>query len=162
MKKLEAVEQARALFNEAKDWSVWRWLTQKPRVRRTADHATDSFDEYEKEVKKSWCDGLKKAYAELEVEAEAAGDGSAATRRRHDKASEAAKDVDPEIKAAARRVWQADKEAYDVRMDAERIFDEAEKRLSASMARDGSRRALESYDLREKAIRKAEVAARLK
>ena len=47
-------------------------------------------------------------------------------------------------------------------MNAEQMFDEAEKRLSASMAREASQVAIDAYDLREKAIRKAEAAARPK
>jgi hypothetical protein len=40
------------------------------------------------------------------------------------------------------------------------MFAEAERRMSAAMARDAARKTLESYDLREKAIRKAEAAGR--
>ena len=51
MHKLIPVEEAKALFSEAKDWSVWRWLMEKGRARRTADAAWEAFDEYEKKVK---------------------------------------------------------------------------------------------------------------
>ena len=54
----------------------------------------------------------------------------------------------------------ADKLAYNARMDAEDIFDEAERKLSASLARQGAFKAIEAYDLREKSIRRAEAAAR--
>ena len=37
MQKLEAVEIARALMSEGKDWSVLRWLFEKRRVREAAD-----------------------------------------------------------------------------------------------------------------------------
>ena len=37
MQRLVAVEDARTLMTEAKDWSVWRWLTEKKRVRAAAD-----------------------------------------------------------------------------------------------------------------------------
>jgi hypothetical protein len=39
MHKLAPVEDAKTLFNEAKDWSVWRWLIEKKRARTTADAA---------------------------------------------------------------------------------------------------------------------------
>jgi len=42
-------------------------------------------------------------------------------------------------------------------MDAEATFDEAEKQLSTRLAREGCRKAIESWDLHEKAIRKAEA-----
>jgi hypothetical protein len=47
-------------------------------------------------------------------------------------------------------------------LDAEDTFDVAEKKLSASLAREGARKAIESWDLREAAIRKAEAAKRVK
>ena len=42
------------------------------------------------------------------------------------------------------------------RLDAEGTFDEAERRLSAAVAREGAQKAIASWELREKAIRKAE------
>jgi hypothetical protein len=42
------------------------------------------------------------------------------------------------------------------------MFDDAEKRLSASMAREASQVAIDAYNLREKSVRKAEAAARAK
>ena len=48
----------------------------------------------------------------------------------------------------------------DARLDAEDTFDEAERRLSAGMAREGARKAIESWELREKSIRKAEAVSR--
>ena len=160
MQKLAAVEDARRLWAEAQEWSLVRWLWEKKRVRTTADAAVAAFDEYEKRVKAGWSDDLKKAYRELD--AQAAADGNAKARRQYDKAREEAKDVDPELKLAAKRVKQADDAAYDARMAAEDTFDEAEKRLSTDLAREGARQALASYDLREKAIRRAEAAGRRK
>ena len=60
------------------------------------------------------------------------------------------------------RVKEADDEAETARLDAEDTFDVAEKKLSASLAREGARKAIESWDLREAAIRKAEAAKRVK
>jgi hypothetical protein len=60
-----------------------------------------------------------------------------------------------------RGVKEADDVAETKRLDAEDTFDEAERRLSTDMAREGARKALETYDLHEAAIRKAEAAARV-
>jgi hypothetical protein len=51
----------------------------------------------------------------------------------------------------------ADDEAWGARMDAEKTFDDAEKQLSTSLAREGCRKAIQSWDLHEKAIRKSEA-----
>jgi len=51
---------------------------------------------------------------------------------------------------------RADEEASRGRMDARSTFDEAERQLSTSMAREGCRKAMYSWDLHEKAIRTAE------
>jgi hypothetical protein len=45
-------------------------------------------------------------------------------------------------------------------MEAEKAFDDAERQLSTSLAREGCRKAIHSWDLHEKAIRKAEVLIR--
>jgi predicted ribosome quality control (RQC) complex YloA/Tae2 family protein len=158
MQKLPAVEEAKELLTAAKDWGVWKWLTEKSRVRQTADRAWEALDEYEKKVRAAWSDDLQKAYQELM--AQAALDGNAKTKRQLEKAQEAAQKVDPKIKAAAKRLKQADDEAYALRMQAEETFDEAEKRMSTSMACEGSRQAVEAWEVREKFIRKCETAGR--
>ncbi len=159
MRKLIQVEDAKSLLEVAKDWGVWKWLTEKKRVRRTADIAWEAFDELEKDVKSGWSGDLQKAYAELAAEADVA-EGGAPAKRKYEKARKEAADVDPKIKAAAQKLKTVDDEAYRVRMEAEAMFDEAEKRLSSSMAREASQVAIDAYNLREKAVRKAETAAR--
>ena len=57
---------------------------------------------------------------------------------------------------------EADEETEIQRLDAEDTFAEGERQLSTSMAREGAGKALATYDLHEKAIRKAEAAARPK
>ena len=140
MQKLAPVEEAKALMNEAKDWSVWRWVAEKRRVRRVADAATAALDELDRKVKSSWSEELIQAYGAL--------NGSAARR------------VDSEIRSLAREIKQADDEAEKARLDAEATFDEADRRMSAELARDGAGKAIASWELREKAIRKAEAARR--
>lgn len=160
MQKLMQVEVARALMTEAKDWSLWRWLWDKGNVRATADRAVDALAESEKKVKATWTEDQKKAYRELE--ALAALNGDVKGRRQYEKAKQEANSIDPEIKRAVERVKQADDVAYDARMAAEDTFDEAERRLDTDLARQGAQKAIESWDLREKAIRKAEALTRKK
>ena len=147
-------------MTEGQSWGVWRWLKEKKRVRAAADRATAAFDELEATVKDTWADDLKKAYDELV--AESAVDGTPETQRAFEKAKSDAKDVDAKVKAVAKRVKDADDEGYNRTMDAEDKFAEAERKLSTSMAKEAAQIALDSYDLREKAIRKAETAARPK
>ena len=54
---------------------------------------------------------------------------------------------------------QADEEAERARLDAEDTFDEAERRMSTDLAREGAGKALRTYELREAAIRKSEAAS---
>jgi hypothetical protein len=54
MHKLVPVEDAKTLFNEAKDWSVWRWLTEKKHARTTADAAWEALETCEEKVKAAW------------------------------------------------------------------------------------------------------------
>jgi hypothetical protein len=159
MHRLPPVEEARAIMTEAQNWSIWKWLTQKPKVRAIADKATQTLKEAIESAKDSWSDDMNRAYNE--VLAEAAVDGSAPSKRKLANAKKDAQDVDPKIKTAARKAREAEHEGYRATMDAEDLFAESERRLSASMARQAAKKALESYDLREAAIRKAEAAAAL-
>jgi len=158
MHKLIEVEEAKVLMNEAKNWGVWKWLWEKSKVRATADRAVDALAEAERKVKASWSDDLQKAYRE--VEALASLNGNLKSKRRYEKAKEEAKDIDPEIKRAVERVKEADDTAERARLDAEATFDEAERRLDTDMAREGAQKAIDSWELREKAIRRAEAAGR--
>ena len=144
MQRSTAVEDAKALMTEAKDWSMWRWLTEKGRVRAVADRATDDLAACEKKVKAGWPDDLKKAWRSLERPGSKNGDAGP---------------LDPQMQSALRKVRKADDAAEAARLDAEATFDEAERRLSASLAREGTQKAIASWELREKAIRKAEAAA---
>jgi hypothetical protein len=159
MQRLMAVEEAKELMAAATDWSIWRWLTEKRRVREAADRGTDALYDAEKKVKGGWCDDLQKAYRELE--AKATFQQNPKTKRQLEKAVEEARQVDAKIKAAAQRVKEADDLSEEARLQAEATFDEAERRLSAGLAREGALQAIDAFELHEKAIRKAEVAARI-
>jgi hypothetical protein len=158
MQKLIPVEEAKALMTEAKDWGVWRWLTEKRRVRAAADTAVEALGALENKVKASWSDDLKRAYRELQAEAFVKRNPRA--KSQYQKAKEEAKNVDPQIKLAVQRVKEADDEAGNARVDAEATFDEAERRMSTHLAREGAQKAIDSWALREKAIRKAKALAR--
>jgi hypothetical protein len=138
MRALTEVEKAKALMIEAMEWSVVRWLWEKKRVRETADRANDALDDLTKATRLLWPDQLRAAYAALA----------------DDSPPEAS--LDQEILNAVVPVKRADEEAFRARMDAERTFDDAEKQLSASMACEGCRKAIDSWKLHEHAIRQAE------
>jgi len=138
MRKLAEVEEAKALMNEALDWSVMRWLKEKKRVRKAADRANEALDQLSKETKLRWQDELRSAYGAL---AQNANPG---------------KKPDDGIPDAVKQVKRADDEAVRAHLDAENIFDEAEGQLSTSMAREGCRKAIYSWELHEKAISIAE------
>jgi flagellar biosynthesis chaperone FliJ len=150
MRKLEEVKEAKALMTEAMAWSVMKWLREKKRVRKAADKANAALDDLDREVKAGWSSELTSAYKELsDVE-------TAKTERRSQAAPKRSEEISAEVQLFVRRVKEADDQAYQARMDAERTFDEAERSLSTSMAREGCRKAIHSWDLHEKAIRRAE------
>ena len=137
MRKLTEVEEAKALMTEAVEWSVMKWLREKKRVRKAADRANDALDQLSNETKLLWPAELRAAYGTL------AQDGGE-------------KQADTEIPNAVKQVKRADDEAFRAHIAAEKTFDEAERQLSASMAREGCRKAIYSWELHEKAIRMAE------
>ena len=150
MDKLEAVENARNLMLEAREWPVWTWLTEKSRLRDAAKQADGAFDELEKKIKQSWSEELKRAYRELE---------DADPDHEHSKELDQSIEISPEIRALAKEIKIAHDAANQARVRAEETFAVAESRLNISMALDGTAQAIESWDLKEKAIRKAEAAA---
>ncbi len=137
MRTLTEVEQARELMTEAIDWSVMKWLTEKKRVRKTADKANEVLNAVEKDIQQSWSEKFKAAYKNSGV-------------------------VSPEMKRLATRVREEHEAANRLRMQAEDTFDVAEKRLSTAMAREGCRQAIEGWEHHVKAIRLAESALDLK
>jgi hypothetical protein len=153
MKKLEAVENARAIMTQGMEWGVFKWLMEKPKVRKIADKATEALNNAEDSVKATWNDDLKHAYNFLATQ-----DDEGSKKKDRSKADS----FDPAVLAIAKGVFEADEETETMRLDAEDTFAEGEKKLSAAMARDGAGKALATYDLHEKAIRKAEAAARKK
>jgi hypothetical protein len=158
MKKLPAVEEARAIMTEGMEWGVWKWLMEKKRVREIADHARTALDELEIQVKLKWPDEYKLAYNELVSEDEPKRGRKPAKNKK----SAAGSKSDPKIVAAVKAVADADDEAYNAHEDAEEVFAEAERKMSTSGAREGARMALVAYDKHEAAIKKAEALAKSK
>ena len=134
-------------MTEAQDWAIWRWLFEKRCVRRAADEANTALAAAEQKVKDGWGDGPKNAYAELPAQ-------DSARKGRRESA------VDPEVLLTVRKTNEDFDEAERVRLEAEATFDEADRLLSAAIAREGTFKAIEAWTLREKAIRKAEAAGK--
>jgi hypothetical protein len=159
MRKLPAVEDARAIMTEGTQWGVWKWLLEKKRVREIADVARAALDQFEMKVKATWGDDLKIAYNQLVSQD---GDVKQARQKAKFGKKETAPKIDSHVMTVVKRVKEADDDAYNAHEDAEDLFAEAEKRMSTSRAREAARKALEAYDLHEAAIRKAEALARAK
>jgi len=151
MHKLPEVEEAKELMNEAMGWSTFRWLFEKPRVRKTADRANAALDHLNRAVKARWSDECKAIHKKLSGKA-------AAIQQSPEKGQ-----VEPssaEIELLIEKVIQADRAAHRARMSAEDTFDEAEKQMSTSLAKEGCKKAIHSWELHEKAIRNAEAVAK--
>jgi hypothetical protein len=124
MHKLPAVEEAKALFAEAKEWGMWSWMAEKRRARRTADAAWEALSACEQKVKAKW---------NAEIRAAAESDKTLRTvERKSERAHQAAEDQ----------------------------FDEADRRMSTTMACEGAQLAIDAWELREAYIRKLEEFSR--
>jgi hypothetical protein len=150
MEKIPDVETAKVLMAAAVTWSVMKWLREKKRVRRVADQANAALDYLNGEIKNRWPADIRTAYDALVQQ-------SANPAKSHATDTSASSVAHPQGVLAAKKVKDADDEAHHARMDAERTFDIAEKQLSTALAREGCRKAIRSWELHEKAIRKAEA-----
>ena len=145
MEKLPEVEIAKALMTEAMAWSVMKWLREKKRVRKTADQANAALDQLSVLTRERWPDPLRAAYDVL---------SGTASNNEQPKPRPV---INPGATLTAKKMKESNDEAFHARMDAEAAFDLAEKRLSTRLAREGCQKAIHSWDLHEKAIRKAEA-----
>jgi len=153
MNKIPEVETAKALMNEALTWSIMKWLREKKRVRKTADQANAALDRSSQAVREQWPEPVQAVYETLATQTT-----GVTTARRQPQAP----GMNPDAALIATQSKENDDEAYRARMDAEETFDLAEKRLSTSLAREGCRKAIYSWELHEKAICKAESFIRSK
>lgn len=131
------MEEAKALFEQAKDWGVWQWLSRKRQARQTADAAWEALEACENEVIAGWSDPLRKAWR-----------------------SHSPKSDDHDLSRTIQRLKLADVEANNARLAAEAQFDEADRLMSASMAREGSQMAIDAWTMRERLIRRLETLGR--
>ena len=150
MEKLSEVETAKALMMEAMAWSVMKWLREKKKVRKIADEANAALDALSRTVQERWPDGVKTSYALLVAESTALK-SSAVERKKAP-----LQVIEAETLHFVKKMKDADDEAYRARMDAEHVFDEAERKLSTSLAREGCQKAIQAWDLKTRAIRRAE------
>ena len=151
MKPLPEVENAKQLMHEAMKWSVMTWLREKKRVRKTADQANAALDRLSQELKQRWPKPLRTSYEALAAQKSAAKANGRSREQGNGKES-----VDS---AMARKLREADDQALHARMLAEETFDEAERKLSTSLAREGCLKAIQSWDLQEQAIVHSEKCA---
>jgi|SRR5579871_6414266 len=149
MEKIPEVELAKVLMTEAVSWSVVKWLREKKRVRKTADQANAVLDRLNAAVKARWPEDMNAAYKALV-------DQGAAKPIVSGKVASSPM-IDPQATLGVKKIKEADDLAHRARMDAEQTFDEAERQLSTRLAREGCRKAIQSWELHEKAIRKAET-----
>jgi outer membrane protein TolC len=144
MQKLAHVEAAKTLMTGAMNWSVMKWLREKKNVRMAADRANAALDQLSDTLQQRWPAPVRAAYSAL-----ASSNGASHARQ-------PASENDNEAWTLARALRAADDEAHRARIDAETTFDQAEKLLSTRLAREGCVKAIQSWDLKEKAIRKSE------
>jgi len=138
-------------MTEAREWSVVRWLREKKRVRRAADKANAALDRLEQEIKVGWSNQLKAAYSAVSPQSGDTPRPGAGQRPVPDA-------IDAQLLLLARKIREADDAAYRAHLDAEATFDEAERQLSTRLAREGCQKAIDSWNLHEKAIARAEAA----
>jgi len=149
MRKLPEVQQAKELMTEAMEWSAFKWLFEKSRVRESADKANAALDRLNRVVKAQWSDEVSTRYKELT--------GKSRSIRRLEKVPDRSALADPQISVLVKKVAEADAEAQSARADAEDTFDQAENQMSTGLARAGCQKAIRSWELHEKAIRSAEA-----
>lgn len=148
MNTLPEVEAAKQLMSEAMRWSVMKWLREKKRVRRMADRANEALDRLSDEVRQRWPENLREAYNALP--AYKPGDNSNGRARQSE--------ISSKLQGAlllARKLKDADDEAYRARMAAEQAFDEAEKKLSTMLAKEGCVKAIQAWEMHEESISQA-------
>ena len=148
MHKLAAVEDAKSLFNEAKNWSLWRWLFEKRRARTTADAAWAALEACEEKVKSGWAEEWQQAYLDLST------NGRRKSRRHAG--------LDPELKAALESLHEADEIGPSGPRRGGSPVRRGRPPPEHRMACEGAQMALDAWELREKFIRKAEALARRK
>jgi hypothetical protein len=146
LRKVTEVDEARALMAEALDWSVFTWLLRKGEVRATADRANAALSRLKRATKSRWSSEIGLAYEEKEPKGGP-----------YSSAASTLNDIDPESRILIRKLQEEELASRTARKDAEEMFDEAEKRLSTNLAREGCRKAMRQWELDLTVIRHAEA-----
>jgi hypothetical protein len=144
MQKLEEVQDAKDLMTEAMEWSSFKWLFEKTRVRQTADRANEALDRLNRSVKAKWSADKKTRYKQMVARL---------------KGENAAEKEGSELDQRIEKVIEADVAAERARQLAEETFDKAERQMNVDLAREGCKKAIHSWELHERAIKKAEAVA---
>jgi hypothetical protein len=144
MQKLEEVQDAKDLMTEAMEWSSFKWLFEKTRVRQTADRANEALDRLNRSVKAKWSADKKTRYKQMVARL---------------KGENAAEKEGSELDQRIEKVIEADVAAERARQLAEETFDKAERQINVDLAREGCKKAIHSWELHERAIKKAEAVA---
>jgi len=148
--EIHEVESAKALMTEAMKWSVMKWLREKHRVRATADQANAILDDLSEKTRSRWRPSLREQYQAL------CSESTNGTARTTEKQTCPKATASAQVLSDAAALKNADDSAHRARMDAEATFDEAEKRLSTALAREGCKKAIRAWELHEQAIRKSQ------
>ena len=151
MRNLPEVQEAKELMHEAMEWSAFKWLWEKSRVRETADRANAALDRLERTVKSHWSAEDKTAYKLLTAK-------TTTNPEPHEDTGSQLETTDPRI-VLLEEVHEAHAAANRARKAAEATFDEAERQMSTGLAQEGCKKAIHSWQLHEKAIRRAESVA---
>jgi hypothetical protein len=117
-------------------------------VRKAADQANAALDRVSEELRQSWPDHIRSAYHAVGT--------SNPDLKPNSRPGQKTLAKDSRDFVIARQLKDADDEAFRARMAAEKTFDDAEKRLSTSLAREGCLKAIQSWELHEKAISESE------
>jgi hypothetical protein len=152
MKTLPEVDKAKELMNAAVDWSAFKWLMEKSLLRQTADSASAALDNLDRSVKARWSDDARATYNELVAT-------TANERQQHP--TTASSRPNSQLLLLIEKVVQADQLAREARIRAQKTFDDAEKQVNISLAKDGCKQAIHFWELHENAIRAAEAVEQL-
>lgn len=145
MKTLAEVKEAKELMKEAMEWSSFKWLWEKQRVRRTADVANAALDRLERSTKAKWSENCRAIYKKLSGKKVTESETTVAGGH----------EDDTQLTLLVEKMLEADHAWKRAKQAAEDAFDEAERRMSTDLAREGCKRAIHSWELHEKAIRQA-------
>jgi chromosome segregation ATPase len=142
---LRAVIEAKRLLEETKQWWPWSWAADlnKIKLRSAIETATKALEREVEKAKNSWSREMQRAYRELTV---------AESRRA------STSNIDPEIKRAARKLKDAEDELNLATVQAQKTFDEAERELNPSKAREGALQTAKAIEKHETVLSIANAA----